>query len=488
MAMEERSQRQRRSEMAVPAVAFVVMGDVGRSPRMIRHAQAAKECGCNAYVLGYEGTPAPAEVTTITFRPASTSSRLPRTLATAAKFLAMILSLARALWKMHKVDAIVLQAPPAFPAALVCWVYAKLRRARFVVDWHNYGDTILAMELGEHHAMVKIARAGDRVVAGLADASFCVSEALQLDLKRRFHVVASVLYDRPHDRTEAPVGEAREKLLARCLGVESCQALERRQAALVVTSTSWTVDEDFDLLLNGLVQYDRTVASRRGFTSRVDSDSGRIRVPPDGPSRCKPVQREWDPLEVEDPPGPIPSDFEFSSLPDVWLVVTGKGPRRKEYERKIRALDLEHVVIAMVWVQAEDYPLLLATADIGISMHSSSSGLDLPMKVVDMFAAGIPVLAYRYECIEKELVHANENGCLFKDAGELCQQLQLLLCGHPQKTALFRKVKQGAQGEFKRKSWNQEWFEKGWPVLFDLKSRIPAHYHEGVTSRAEKRE
>lgn len=457
-----------------PLAAFVVMGDVGRSPRMIRHAQAAKDRQFRAVLVGYQGTPVPADVETRTFLPATASPHLPKTMATALKFLSTVFSLARVLWKMPKAYAVVLQAPPAFPAALICWLYTKFVRATFVVDWHNYGDTILAMELGNDHTMVKVARAGDRIVAALADGNLCVSKALKLDLQRRFGKPATVLYDRPHEYFEAPEGKERKELLERCLGADSYQALTRRQAALAVTSTSWTIDEDFDLLLDALRLYDEAARMTLRETEPHSRSSIRLRT---GLHARTAVEQESDVSGKGDAlvqsfggsHDTASAERSFDELPDIWLVVTGKGPRQKEYKEKVKELDLKHVVIQMVWAQAEDFPFLLAAMDLGISMHSSSSGLDLPMKVVDMFAAGIPVLAYRYECIGNELVHANQNGCLFENAEELSHQLQRLLCYHPHKTPLYWKLKEGAKAEFDRKSWEQEWTFNAMPMLLGLK-------------------
>lgn len=133
--------------------------------------------------------------------------------------------------------------------------------------------------------------------------------------------------------------------------------LRQDRLALIVSSTSWTPDEDFNILLDALAIYELHATLQK-------SDS---------------------------------------LLPKVLVVVTGKGPLRDTYMRKINELQKKWnwVRCVSLWLEAEDYPILLGSADLGVCLHSSSSALDLPMKVVDMFGCGLPVCALQFDwCVD----------------------------------------------------------------------------------------
>jgi len=85
--------------------------------------------------------------------------------------------------------------------------------------------------------------------------------------------------------------------------------------AVLVSSTSWTADEDFGILLDALAIYE---ARAEEMTSR-------------------------------------------KGLPKLLVIVTGKGPLRAHYLAKInkQQANWKWVRCISLWLEAEDYPVLL---------------------------------------------------------------------------------------------------------------------------------
>ncbi|XP_063672216.1 putative glycosyltransferase ALG1L2 isoform X5 [Pan troglodytes] len=88
------------------------------------------------------------------------------------------------------------------------------------------------------------------------------------------------------------------------------------------------------------------------------------------------------------------------------LATPGKGPLREYYSRLIHQKHFQHIQVCTPWLEGRGLPLLLGSVDLGVYLDTSSSGLDLPMKVVDMFSL-------------HELVKHEENGLVFEDSEEL---------------------------------------------------------------------
>lgn len=179
---------------------------------------------------------------------------------------------------------------------------------------------------------------------------------------------------------------------------------------LLVSSTSWTPDEDFSILLSALQSYSEELTL------------GKLPVKP------------------------------------LLVMVTGKGPQKETYLKKIASLrekgELNNITILTPWLTAQNYANLLASADLGVCLHMSSSGVDLPMKVVDMFGSGLPVVGYGAYESWPELVTNEVNGMSFETADELADLLKRLLSRDGE--AFLDRLKEGAMKEGSRR-WDDEW-------------------------------
>ncbi|CAO0800433.1 unnamed protein product [Mucor circinelloides] len=400
-------------------VQVVVLGDIGRSPRMRYHATSLADSGCTVDLIGYTETNPGARVNVnrhIRVRPIRQAWSIPEGMPKIfyllwAPFKAMFLSI-QLFWIMgcisQKPDFIIVQNPPSIPTLFIAKGIAYIRKAWFIIDWHNFGYSILGMKLGMNHKVVRLAKWYEQRYGKTAFAHMCVTDAMHKELQDNWQVEGQIMTVRDKPQSdfkrlgleqvhrqftfslkliEDLVKETAdgEKFLGHYndskLGTLLTDATDdgsliwrQDRPKLIVSSTSWTEDEDFSVLLKAVELYEASAK---------------------------------------------PSD------PRLLFVITGNGPQKKYYQDKIKQMTLKKTRIVTAWLEAGDYPLLLGSADLGISLHTSSSGMDLPMKVVDMFGCGLPVCAINFPCLN-ELVHDGENGLVFENSQDLSEQLMVI--------------------------------------------------------------
>ena len=360
-----------------------------------------------------------------------------------------VLQLLQLLWvllvTLPRAEVMLVQNPPAIPALAAAWVAKALRGVRVIVDWHNLGYSVLQLAVRRaNHPFVALSCAYERLFARLVDGHLCVTHAMSHWLRDEWGVVASVLHDRPPQFFRSLEAHERHELFQRLAPqfvdahgaslwppsawedgatpwTTSSGELRPGRPALLVSSTSWTADEDFGILLDALALLDARL---------VDE--------------LPPAARQG---------------------PAVVAVITGKGPLKEHYQEEMRRRGLGRVAICTMWLEPSDYPALLGSADLGVCLHTSTSGLDLPMKVLDMYGCGLPVCAFKFACLH-ELVTHESNGLVFSSREELAEQLHTLL--RPSGTAVtnLKKLADGvAAAEAGRPRWAENWNDSAAPLL-----------------------
>lgn len=278
----------------------------------------------------------------------------------------------RVLMRVPKPDTILVQNPPAVPTLGVAWLVAKLRGARLVIDWHNLSHSVAAVSLGERHRAVRAIARSERRWGRKAAAHLAVSQAMADWLQRKYGVRATVVYDRPPHIFSRPSPAEQAAVWAK---VAASAGLGLDRIPMVVCPTSWTPDEDFDLLLEALERTDRTLAA------------------------------------------------EPSATPQLAVILTGQGQLRETFEARAARRHFKNIVVRTLWLEPADYPVCVGMADIGLCLHQSASGLDLPMKLADFRGPGVPAAAFDYSPVLGEVLTNGKEGVTFRDPGDLANLL-----------------------------------------------------------------
>ncbi|ODQ67420.1 Chitobiosyldiphosphodolichol beta-mannosyltransferase [Nadsonia fulvescens var. elongata DSM 6958] len=394
----------------------LVLGDLGRSPRMLYHALSLAKGDVRVTLCGYEGSKPLQEIQdheliTIQHIPViENDNRLPFVLYAIQKVLKQHLILLKLLKKTNRPDFLVIQNPPSIPVLGVVRFFNLFisRRTRVVIDWHNFGYTILGLKLGSKHPLVFIAKYYERIFGRRAWIHLCVSVTMGRVLRTSFGLSGRriiPLHDRPASAFK-PLTEAERKLI--CKTHPLFNEFDASKDKCIISSTSYTPDENYQTLLDALKLYDQS--SKKG-------------------------------------------------LPNILCIVTGKGPLKDEFEQKVKECSFQRVMIKTAWLSMEEYPKIMACADLGISLHESSSGLDLPMKILDMFGCGVPVVAVDFLALF-ELVKTHKNGIIVTGAPEMATALTSLFSSQGK----LDNLKRGAMRE-SRQGWDANWLEKVGPLF-----------------------
>ncbi|KAG9393585.1 Glycosyl transferase 4-like domain [Carpediemonas membranifera] len=375
-------------------VIVLIVGDAGRAIRMQYHALSLAEQKFKVSLVGLAGTPLIKELQPFIHNEMVKVLRysipftkqvgktwyfltIPFKLFFQALFLILTLFLIAG-----RPTHILVQTPPAVPALPIAWLAARRHRSRLVIDWHNFGYTMLGLRFGMSHPLVLVYAVIEKYFGRKADACFAVSRHMAERIRAKFGVSDSiVVYDKPGSvfyrrdnalahslfhRLGLLVEENHTRLIYRSptdkdisrpsLFTLADASNTRVGPMLLMSSTTWTADEDNIALIDGLAKLDKKL-------------------------------------------------IEAGTKPGLKLVcvITGNGPMLHEGVARIKEHRLKHVRIHTAWLTNEDYALLAGVSDVSINLHTSSSGVDLPITVQDMFGSGLPVISVDYPTIHEVL-------------------------------------------------------------------------------------
>jgi len=220
-----------------------------------------------------------------------------------------------------------------------------------------------------------VARAYERALSRRLDGHLCVTHAMQAWLRATWGVSAHVLHDRPPSFFQRLALPQKHELLRRLqpqlvdatgaplwapegtpgspwadgatpwsLAPETARAHAPR---LLISSTSWTADEDFGLLLEALRTLDTALSA---LDTALDADDARTTRRPAVSAVSSAGRRAASPKKDGAGGGGRGGGGRGGgggalAGPQVVAIITGKGPLKEYYRGRMRELTLRHVAI-----------------------------------------------------------------------------------------------------------------------------------------------
>ena len=394
----------------------IVLGDLGRSPRMTNHITELSEHTTSVVdVICYNDTGLPPSLSKQKVKIWTLSSQL----LYLTKYLPGIFYMIARLWvealqlfyllffrSKQRYGYILVQNPPSFHIMMILHIYKVLKNCSIIIDVHNYGYTLYQTKNSLIKRAFKFLEIFWLKLTG--NSYLVVSKTMATEVQEIWNLSnVIVLYDKPNKSLFKPIS-LREKhnfleQFAEFKSDRSETFFTRIDAEIVIekisrpllllSNSSFGVDDDYETLLIALKKYDERRQARK-----------------------------------------------------LVLVMSGTGPNKHLWQKKFEHTHFDNVNVIFKWFEAGQYPLMVASADYGICMHKSTSGVDLPIKILDLHSCKVPVLAYDYSPTIREVVKEGKNGYLFHTSTELGDLLAKISVEE------FK-----ADWSFDDKDWKTEW-------------------------------
>lgn len=409
-------------------ILIIVIGPLTRSPRMLNHIKSFLGCGFDVEVVGQATSNEYEELKDIfkshcneedenlRFNILNSFKSEKGKAGLIFKVLKQFKELLFILWKLRSCDYFLMQNPPSIPL-LPLAIFSKLIFGwKVIIDWHNFGYSILALKFDNRNSIfVKVYYFIEIFLGKYADYHLTVTKKMKTLLVETWKITdnkykrerISVLHDKPGLQffpieystklevlKDIPEFAEEKELLANLY-----------EYKIGITSTSFTPDEDLNMLLQSLNTLDEQLEGAKK---------------------------------------------------KLLLLITGKGPLKDDFVEKfnLKTNNMQNISVKFYYLKIENYPKILQVADFGISLHYSSSGVDLPMKVLDMFGCGLPCLSYYYKTVVEELITVGVTGDVFENKSELSDQIYEMVDNDDKRLKMrsnvIEQIKHGDR-------WNDSW-------------------------------